>query len=84
VEVRPYDKNTGQPTDTTLTLYLQHRERYTPLNTALSHEADLVYFCFPETTDVKNYALEGAIGTVFFQYDEAARVLFLFDTPAAN
>jgi hypothetical protein len=28
--------------------------------------------------------LEGAIGTVFFQYDEAARVLFLFDTPAAN
>lgn len=61
------------------TLYLQHREPDTPLNTAKSKKADIVFYCYPETMKDRRFALEDAGGKVYSTYDRDMKLLTLFD-----
>lgn len=78
IRVRPIVE--GQVKPDTLKLYLQHREPDTPLNTKLAKDADLVFYCYPETLKRDNYALPDAGGVVHSRYDEDSRILILYDT----
>lgn len=64
----------------TLTLYLQHRETSgVKINTELSKQADIVFYCFPRTAGSHRFAIPDAGGRVYTAYYPDTKILVLFD-----